>query len=470
VVTTNYDNLIESAYAATGDGAPPVFTHADYPELSAFLKSGSLYILKAHGTIDRSSTIILGRQDYRGISHANAAYRKHLESILLNRTVLFLGFSVTDPDLILIMEELASAFGATLGSLHALVSEIGLSTFRRKRLERDFGFQFHLYTPSSPAHPEVAQYLRQLGAAAREQNSLLHVGPSAQNPLEEFTREVRSWLQVLRYSVEEPKFNNYRCVTMTAVLQEGMVRQRILVHCLGGEVTPKDVIEMDRLINVITPQGWIIADRRISPRAHEVTKDHLRLMTFSGFLKKVVWANYISSLDAEADRVHLEELYVQPNAHKLQLDDSGRYEVGRDFLGNLEAYIEYWLPERGKSHISVLGDFGCGKTWFARHFAMKQLKRFLDNPSRERFPLLITLRAFAKAMTVQQLLNDVFYEQFKLPFLGSAYEIFTELNRRGKVLLILDGFDEMARQVDYQTVVDNFWDSRSLLLTKARLF
>jgi predicted NACHT family NTPase len=30
------------------------------------------------------------------------------------------------------------------------------------------------------------------------------------------------------------------------------------------------------------------------------------------------------------------------------------------------------------------------------------------------------------------------------------------MNRRGKLLLILDGFDEMARQVDYQTVVDNF--------------
>ena len=26
------------------------------------------------------------------------------------------------------------------------------------------------------------------------------------------------------------------------------------------------------------------------------------------------------------------------------------------------------------------------------------------------------------------------------------------------MLLILDGFDEMARQVDYQTIVDNFWE------------
>ncbi len=37
------------------------------------------------------------------------------------------------------------------------------------------------------------------------------------------------------------------------------------------------------------------------------------------------------------------------------------------------------------------------------------------------------------------------------------------MNRRGKLLLILDGFDEMARQVDYQTVVDNFWELANLV-------
>src|SRR5262249_48046142 len=140
-----------------------------------------------------------------------------------------------------------------------------------------------------------------------------------------------------------------------------------------------------------------------------------------------------------------------------------KYEVGREELGLVEEYIETWLRERGKSHISVLGDFGSGKTWFARHFAAKQLRRFLSDPSRERLPILVTLRAFAKAMTVQQLLNDVFYEQFKLPFFGSAFDIYQQIDQRGKALLILDGFDEMARQVDYQTVVDNFWELSKLV-------
>lgn len=54
---------------------------------------------------------------------------------------------------------------------------------------------------------------------------------------------------------------------------------------------------------------------------------------------------------------------------------------------------------------------------------------YLEDPANERLPLLITLRAFAKAMTAQQLINDALLEQYKLPFVGSAFEVFREMNR-----------------------------------------
>src|SRR5437764_7084406 len=143
--------------------------------------------------------------------------------------------------------------------------------------------------------------------------------------------------------------------------------------------------------------------------------------------------------------------------------DESKKKGGRDRYANVEAYISGWLKERGKMHISILGDFGAGKTWFCRHFAYKQLGSYLEDPAHKRIPLLITLSNFAKAMTAQQLINDALLEQYKLPFVGSAFEVFQEMNRRGKLLLILDGFDEMARQVDYQTVVDNFWELARLV-------
>jgi len=54
-------------------------------------------------------------------------------------------------------------------------------------------------------------------------------------------------------------------------------------------------------------------------------------------------------------------------------------------------------------------------------------------------------------------------EQYKLPFIGSAFDVFQEMNRRGKLLLILDGFDEMAQKVNYKAVVDNFLELTNLI-------
>ena len=86
------------------------------------------------------------------------------------------------------------------------------------------------------------------------------------------------------------------------------------------------------------------------------------------------------------------------------------------------------------------------------------MQAYLANPATERLPLLITLRNFTKATSARELINDALTEQYRVHFIGAPYEVFEELNRRGKILLILDGFDEMARKVDKQTVIDNFWE------------
>ena len=45
---------------------------------------------------------------------------------------------------------------------------------------------------------------------------------------------------------------------------------------------------------------------------------------------------------------------------------------------------------------------------------------------------------------------------------------FDVLNRMGRFLLIFDGFDEMARKVDYQKVVDNFWELAKAVVPGAK--
>lgn len=288
--------------------------------------------------------------------------------------------------------------------------------------------------------------------------------------LEELALEVRQWLEAIRYTVTDMKQIDERCISMIATFDEGTIQQKVLVHCIGGEIVVPDVDLVDRALSRKIPQGWLISDQRVSAGAQRRADgdDSFQVFTLSGFLKEMVWGPYFDVLQNLVLESRIPELYVDLGCYRTEMDEEGN-EVSRERHPSLDAHIDAWLLERGKIHMSLLGEFGNGKTWFCRHYASRQLERYLNDPVGQRLPILITLRTFAKSMTAQQLINDAFMEQYKLPFVGSAYNVFQEMNRRGKILLILDGFDEMARRVNYQTVVDNFWELANLVADESKV-
>jgi hypothetical protein len=306
---------------------------------------------------------------------------------------------------------------------------------------------------------DVDQLISLLNQHTEVVDSFFDLEPTFQTPLGDLADEVRTWLQTIRYDVVYLDQSSRAARDLLATLEEGSIKQQVLVRCIDGEVSGAQVEELVSLLDRKVPQGWLISEKRISKSARMRASEDVSVKVFNlaEFLQTMIWGRYFAALADLADKEGIPNLYVDPACYKLEMNGEGRL-IGKDERDSLDAYIDEWLIERGKMHISLLGEFGAGKTWFCRHYAHRQLQRFLRDPIRERLPLLITLRMFAKAMTAQQLINDALLEQYNLPFVGSAYDVFRNMNRRGKLLLILDGFDEMARQVDYQTVVDNFWE------------
>jgi hypothetical protein len=128
--------------------------------------------------------------------------------------------------------------------------------------------------------------------------------------------------------------------------------------------------------------------------------------------------------------------------------------------GWTDGYIDRWLDDPSKEHVSILGEFGTGKTWFALHYAWTVAKRYREakerGVERPRLPLFIPLRDYAKAVSVESLFSEFFFRRHEIPLPG--YSAFEQLNRMGKLLLIFDGFDEMAARVDRQKMINNFWE------------
>ena len=162
VITTNYDKILESTYSSSIRTHPIIVNNNSQSSLISTLHRGDFYILKAHGDIDQPETIVLGTKSYRALLHDNKPYINHLETVFRTKTVLFIGFSMNDPDLELLLNR-ESAITKGYGAVHyALMDETTLNPIKGGELFKTFGIKPILYKPTTPSHPEVKDFLMQL--------------------------------------------------------------------------------------------------------------------------------------------------------------------------------------------------------------------------------------------------------------------------------------------------------------------
>ncbi len=87
---------------------------------------------------------------------------------------------------------------------------------------------------------------------------------------------------------------------------------------------------------------------------------------------------------------------------------------------------------------------------------------------RPRIPLVIQLRNYAQGFKDEgALLSEYVFREHEIGLPG--YSAFECLNKMGRLLLIFDGFDEMAARVDRQKMVDNFWEIAKVVVPSSKV-
>jgi hypothetical protein len=162
-VTTNYDKLLERAYSKVKGGFPKTLTHKDTEALGRLLFDDGQFILKAHGDIDRPETVVLTSRDYSEIIHANPAFNEIFSGLLLTKALLFVGYSLSDPDFRLLMDRQLSHFKGFVPERYALMTGVG--PVERDVLWRTARIHVISYENASGKHAEVLQFLEALRAA-----------------------------------------------------------------------------------------------------------------------------------------------------------------------------------------------------------------------------------------------------------------------------------------------------------------
>lgn len=98
IITTNYDNLLETANSINTRLYTVVSEDRDL--LSS---ANSRYILKMHGDLKKEGTIVLKESDYINYEHTHILISTFIKSLLINHTFLFVGYSLNDYNLKLII-------------------------------------------------------------------------------------------------------------------------------------------------------------------------------------------------------------------------------------------------------------------------------------------------------------------------------------------------------------------------------
>ena len=135
----------------------------------------------------------------------------------------------------------------------------------------------------------------------------------------------------------------------------------------------------------------------------------------------------------------------------------------KEFYKVMQAFIK----DKKQSLSILLGDYGVGKTTSCKYLFYETVKQSLDNTVFSRIPLYIPLKEYNYTGSIEALILNFLSTKVGLQKIN--YLAFEKMNRMGFLILILDGFDEMAKRVTRHIREESFRAIGSLCKGNAKV-
>jgi hypothetical protein len=165
-------------------------------------------------------------------------------------------------------------------------------------------------------------------------------------------------------------------------------------------------------------------------------------------------SNRVNAEPAADANVTISEIYA-PSALATLLDEP----VSDDF-GD---YLAHWANTSGAPHLAILGEYGQGKSTGAVMYVHQAIESGLAK-SGGRVPVLIELRGKSPANLLPAELLGTWAQRYRIHAAAMM-----NLLMAGKLLLIFDGFDEMANVSDVDARLGHFKALWKFALPKTRI-
>jgi len=295
--------------------------------------------------------------------------------------------------------------------------------------------------------------------------------PSFSTRSRSFTDEVKRVYELANYSVcPKPSWCSYPNLFIVEIVA-GFTRTNSAVLCLDDRNPSLNVgsAHIDLFLSLVRQlrsdqaisEGMLVTVNRLPPElaakigevgfAHCTTLKHLmkRVIDFDHYLVQII-DEFEKPFPAETGDHPLAKYYVELRCEGVD-DEKSKWS------GLATEYIAQWLSGSDRQrHLAILGEYGIGKTTLCRKLAYDLAKACLQAfpKDKPRIPLIIPLREFPK--------GQVDLEVFIAGHLARCCKVsnpnidaFKAMNDSGMLLLIFDGLDEMAVNVDEDILMGN---------------
>jgi HEAT repeat protein len=285
-----------------------------------------------------------------------------------------------------------------------------------------------------------------------------------------FERRVAMLFELLGYGVEQNRLIAGRQVDLFLEHRSGPLSRLYIVEC-KDQANPVNTAQYDAF------RGRLSAARHAeSPKLRGI------LVASVGFVKEAK----AQALHEDIELLTISELessvidfrqYARDLIRRLKDEPALTHFVPprlvREHLTLAEpasSVVAAWLADPEANQLTLLGDYGTGKTTFLKHFALEMARRYerevIEGGARGRVPVFIDLRDYTQALSLKQIILDLLDNH---GISAASYAAFEYVLREGQVLLILDGFDEMASRGNYRVTLRNFRELNRSALGRAKI-
>ena len=246
---------------------------------------------------------------------------------------------------------------------------------------------------------------------------------------------------------------------------QNIIRKTVLIECadykksVGVDKLQTDINKLKAARDYLKERAVLthVSRNGYSPEAYGLALDAgIDIFSIGELRSRLINFNeYVEAIENDTSKEIILKEY-QPNRMHFE----GRKKSIEKSIKFLDEWIEtdfHWL--------TVLGDYGVGKSWTMKRFLYYRVEKYKKNPGDNLLPFFIPLQSFTKSFDFQNLILRCF-QNYGLG--GEYYKAFEHLMLQGRILFLIDSFDEMAQHLNRNDIRSNLNELLSGISKKSK--